>query len=193
MNLPRKQILILSILVESLCINSFFGANDSAASVLKNMYFFKSDTISTSAEFLLNSSPQDAQVYFNDSLVGKTPLFIKTNFRKLTLRKSGYDDLEISSEEIRTGKIFFLNYQVPEEEKNFFEKDIFKILTAGIVILGATTAYFKLEADKKYDEYQFTGDSELLDDIRKYDRISAITFTALQINFGLLLYFFLTD
>ena len=193
MNLPHKQILILSILVESLCINSFFGANDSAASVLKNMYFFKSDTISTSAEFLLNSSPQDAQVYFNDSLVGKTPLFIKTNFRNLTLRKSGYDDLEISSEEIRTGKIFFMNYQVPEEEKNFFEKDIFKILTAGIVILGATTAYFKLEADKKYDEYQFTGDSELLDDIRKYDRISAITFTALQINFGLLLYFFLTD
>ena len=193
MNLPHKQILILSILVESLCINSFFGANDSAASVLKNMYSFKSDTISTSAEFLLNSSPQDAQVYFNDSLVGKSPLFIKTNFRKLTLRKSGYDDLEISSEEIRTGKIFFMNYQVPEEEKNFFEKDIFKILTAGIVILGATTAYFKLEADKKYDEYQFTGDSELLDDIRKYDRISAITFTALQINFGLLLYFFLTD
>jgi hypothetical protein len=193
MNLPRKQILILSILVEFLCMNSFFRANDSAASVLKNMYFFNSDTISTSAEFLLNSSPQDAQVYFNDSLVGKTPLFIKTTFGKLTLRKSGYDDLEIFSEEIRIGKIFFMNYQVPEEEKNFFEKDIFKILTAGIVILGATTAYFKLEADKKYDEYQFTGDSELLDDIRKYDRISAITFTALQINFGLLLYFFLTD
>jgi hypothetical protein len=193
MNLPGKQILIISIFVESLCINSFVKTNDSTASNLKNMYYSKSDTISTSTEILLNSSPQDAQVYYNDSLVGNTPLFIKTGFRKLTLKKNGYDDLEISSEEIRTGKIYFMNYQVPEDEKSFFEKDIFKILTAGIIILGATTAYFKLEADKKYDEYQFTGDSELLDDIRKYDRISAITFAALQINFGLLLYFFLTD
>ena len=86
-----------------------------------------------------------------------------------------------------------MNYHAPGEEKNFFETDIFKILTAGIIVLGATTAYFKLEADAKYEEYQYSGNSELLDDIRKYDLISAITFTALQINFGLLLYFFLSE
>ena len=46
---------------------------------------------------------------------------------------------------------------------------------------------------KKFDEYQIVGDPALLDQTDKYDLISGITFTALQINFGLIIYLFLTD
>lgn len=193
MNLPSRHLFILGIIFGSLWINNFAHTAESTLFLIKNLNILELDTIKTSEEVLLNSWPQNANVFYNDSLIGSTPLFIRNSFRNITLKKTSYDDLDISFEEIRNRKIFYMNYHAPGEEKNFFETDIFKILTAGIIVLGATTAYFKLEADAKYDEYQHSGNSELLDDIRKYDLISAITFTALQINFGLLLYFFLSE
>ena len=101
--------------------------------------------------------------------------------------------MNILFDEIKPGQIFPLNFVGFEKEKSFYEKDIFKILTAGIVVLGATTAYFKLEADNKFKEYENSGNNNLLDETRKYDLISGITFAALQINFGLLLYYFLIE
>jgi hypothetical protein len=107
--------------------------------------------------------------------------------------KNGFDDLYLSFNDIIPGQIYSMNFNGENLEKSFIEKNIFKILTAGIIVLGGTTAYFKLKADDKYEEYVFSGDPELLNDTRKYDLISGITFVALQITFGLLLYFFLTD
>ena len=158
-----------------------------------NLDSLKSDLIIPEKEVLLNSSPQDAYVFYKDSLIGNTPLFVQKSFSKLTLRKSGYDDTSILFDNIVPGKTVPMNFNGQEKEKSFFEKDIFKILTAGIVVLGGTTAYFKLKADNKFEEYEFSGNSELLDETRKYDLISGITFTALQINFGLLLYYFLIE
>jgi hypothetical protein len=153
----------------------------------------KLDSTEKVKEVLLNSSPQDAYVFYKDSLIGNTPLFVQSIFKNVTLRKNGYDDINILFSDITPGKIFSMNYNGQEKEKSFFEKDIFKILTAGIVVLGATTAYFKLKADNKFEEYEFSGNSRLLDETRKYDLISGITFTALQINFGFLLYYFLIE
>jgi hypothetical protein len=79
------------------------------------------------------------------------------------------------------------------EKVSFYERSLFKYLLAGIVVLGGTTAYFKLKADEKFDAYEITGDQELLDETERYDLISGITFTALQINFGVLIYFFLNE
>jgi hypothetical protein len=60
-------------------------------------------------------------------------------------------------------------------------------------VFGATTAYYKLEADDKFDEYKITGNPELVDEIDNYDLISAATLVALEVNIGLIIYFFLTD
>jgi len=144
-------------------------------------------------EKLLNSNPQDAHVYYTDSLIGYTPLFISSRFDNLTLRKHSYEDLSISFDEITPGKVFSLNFVGNETETAFFDKDIFKILTAGIIVLGGTTAYFKLKADNKFEEYQNTGDNRFLQETRRLDLISGITFAALQVNFGLLLYYFLIE
>lgn len=151
------------------------------------------DSKAKKEEVLLNSSPQDAYVFYKDSLIGNTPLFVQSIFKNVTLRKNGYDDINILFSDITPGKVFSMNYNGQEKEKSFFEKEVFKILTAGIVVLGAATAYFKLKADNKFEEYEFSGNSKLLDETRKYDLISGITFTALQINFGFLLYYFLIE
>jgi hypothetical protein len=86
----------------------------------------KSDSLVILKEVLLNSSPQDAYVFYSDSLIGNTPLFIQNSFRNLTLRKSGYDDVSILFDDITPGKVVPMNYNGQEKEKSFFEKDIFK-------------------------------------------------------------------
>lgn len=144
-------------------------------------------------EKLLNSYPQDAYVFFNDSLIGNTPIFVTKYFDKLLLKKDSYEDLQISFDEISNNKIFSLNFIGKQQETSFFEKDLFKVLTAGIVLLGGTTAYFKIKADNKFEQYQDTGENWYLQETRKFDLISGITFTALQINFGLLIYYFLIE
>ncbi|NWF90970.1 MAG: hypothetical protein HXY50_16105 [Ignavibacteriaceae bacterium] len=142
---------------------------------------------------LVNSVPQDAYVFLKDSLIGNTPLFVEPKIGMLTLKKNGYNDLAVLADEIRANELLKMNFIGLESEMSFFEKDIFKILTASIIVLGGTTAYFKLKADDKFEEYEFSGNGKLLDETRKYDLISGLTFTALQINFGLLLYYFLIE
>jgi len=139
------------------------------------------------------TAPQDAAVYSNDSLIGYTPLYLSNNFSNLQLRKTGYENKFISLDDYNKDYPVTLNYIGKIEETSFYEKDLFKILLAGIVVLGGTTAYFKLKADEKFEAYELTGDKELLNQTEKYDLISGITFTALQINFGALIYFFLDD
>lgn len=176
----------------------FFCMSCSLYAKLNSLHFnqiIMDDSIKISAieEALLNSNPQDAYVFYNDSLIGNTPLFVHSNFRNLTLRKSGYDDLNISYNDITQAKIFSMIFNGKDREVSFFGKDMFKILVAGIVVLGGTTAYFKLKADNKFDEYQFSGDGALLSETRKFDLISGITFGALQVNFAMLLYYFLIE
>jgi len=77
--------------------------------------------------------------------------------------------------------------------RNFFDKTLFKILIGTMVALGVTTAYLKLEADDKFAEYKITGDPALLEQTNKLDTLSAVTFVALQINFGTIIYLFLVD
>jgi len=145
------------------------------------------------SEIYLQTDPLDVYVYNNDTLVGHTPLFISPGLNSITLQKPGYKELNINLNQHDPDEIVRLDYFGKPNGKRFFEKDIFKILAGSIVVLGGATAYFKLKADDKFDQYEITGDNELLDQTRKLDLYSGITFTALQINFGLLLYYFLAE
>ena len=79
------------------------------------------------------------------------------------------------------------------EEEHFYDKSIFKILLGSFIAFGATTAYFKIKADKRFNDYKKTNNSSLLDDTNKYDAISGISFALMQINLGVLVYYFLRD
>jgi hypothetical protein len=141
----------------------------------------------------LKTEPQDVYVYSSDTLVGHTPLFLSDEISSVTLSKSGYQTKNLAVNQIYSGKPVKLDFVGTKDNGSFFQQDLFKILLGGLVVLGGTTAYFKLKADEKFEDYQFSGDQKLLDQTRKYDLISGITFTALQINFGVLIYYFLIE
>ncbi len=142
---------------------------------------------------LLQTNPEDAYVYSKDSLIAHTPTFINQDISKLSLQKPGYQNKGIFLSDITSTKPIILKYDGKPYEKSFYERDLFKYLVAGVVVLGASTAYFKLKADNKFNNYERTGNDSYLSETRKYDLISGITMGALQINFGILIYYFLTD
>lgn len=84
-----------------------------------------------------------------------------------------------------------IKYQ--KREPNFIDTDLFLILVGSAVALGATSAYFKLESDKYYDKYLKTNDKQHLNKVDDYDLYSGLALGALEINFGFLIYKFLTD
>ena len=141
----------------------------------------------------LNTSPQDASVSVHDSVIGYTPLFIPDSVSTVYLKKEGYSPERINLISIPSDRKFDLRFTGKPYGKSFYRREIFKYLLGGIVLLGGATAYFKLKADNRFSEYQATGIASKLTETRKYDLISGITMGALEINFGILLYYFLKD
>jgi hypothetical protein len=141
----------------------------------------------------LNTDPQDAYVYSKDSLVGHTPLFVPKGIGMVSISKPGYSSKTVFLNKLPENNTVELSYIGQSVGERFYEKSIFKILIGSIVALGGVTAYFKLKADNRYDSYMQTSQKNFLDETRKYDLISGITMGALQINFGILIYYFLTD
>lgn len=157
----------------------------------------KCDTLSLTYNFtsqlIINSNPQNVYVYESDSLKGFTPLLLDDDFEKLIFKKPDYSDITLSHDEIFSGIKPELKFVGENKTESFYQSTLFKILAGTLIALGATTAYYKLEADKTFDEYQLSGDPALLEQTDKYDIISGVSFVALQINFGLILYLFLAD
>lgn len=168
-----------------------------ARSFTDTLHITSCDTIILNYNFrskvLLDTDPQNVYVFENDSLIGFTPLLIPTNLEKLNLQKPNYLEKEIFHDEIYSLQKIKLDFIGKNNEESFFEGTLFKVLVGSAVLLGASTAYIKLEADKKFDEYLITGDQALLDKTNQFDVISGVTFVAMQINFGLIIYLFLTD
>ncbi len=150
-------------------------------------------TYNFKSEVYLDTDPQDVYVYQDSSLIGHTPLFLTVNNDEVILKKPGFEDKVLKVNEIKSGEKIDLNFTGEAAGKNFFEKNIFKILVGGILALGGVTAYYKLKADDYFDQYQLYGDKYDLDQTHKFDLISGITFGALQVGFGFLIYYFLSD
>jgi hypothetical protein len=142
---------------------------------------------------LLKSDPGDATVFAGDSLIGYTPLFIHQGINRLRLEKNGYESKMISYSDIGPDKNVQLDFIGEIDNESFVDKPLFKILAGSMFVLGAVTAYYKLEADDSFEEYGITGDQALLDRTERFDTISGITFAAFQINFAALLYLILVD
>ncbi len=145
------------------------------------------------SEVYLDTEPQDVYVYEDSTLVGHTPMFLPVNDENLILKKEGYEQRIINLENLNTNEKIKLNFIGSLKDGNFFEKNAFKMLVAGIVALGGVSAYFKIKADKNFDNYESTGTKYYLDQTHKFDLISGISFGALQVGFGFLIYYFLSD
>ncbi|NJD23660.1 MAG: hypothetical protein FIA82_13500 [Melioribacter sp.] len=136
---------------------------------------------------------------------GNHLLFIK-NPSLMWGKKNIYDTLRIEE----CDKNYKFNYDLKGEEnsliqpniyeyinknkaESFFGSGTFKILIGSAAVLGGVAAYFKIKADKKYDDYLQTKNHSMLDEVDRLDLYSGVAFGLLQINFGYLIYKFLTD
>jgi len=141
---------------------------------------------------LINSVP-DAAVIYKDTLIGYTPILIPLKYENLLLEKINYERKNISLPPASPSQKITLDYIGKENKQPFIETTLFKVLIGSALVLGSTAAYFKLEADKKFDKYTETRNREFLDQTDKYDLYSGLSFGALQLNLGALLYYFLFD
>jgi len=141
---------------------------------------------------ILSSSP-DASVFYGDSLLGYTPIIIPLKYQSVSLQQKDYRPKEVLLASTPVQPNIELEYLGNGKREPFIESTLFKVLVGSALALGATAAYFKLEADKKFDKYIETRNRKYLDDTDRLDIYSGIAFGALQINFGALLYFFLTE
>ncbi|MGE5351852.1 MAG: hypothetical protein ACM3P0_07205 [Acidobacteriota bacterium] len=141
----------------------------------------------------LRTNPDNADVYYRDSLLGSTPLSIYRTVPQVEIKKTNYKPVFLTSEELAQNPVVDLQFLGKKPQESFFKTNMFKFLLGTAVALGTTAAYYKMKANKTYDQYNSTGDSALLDRTNRYDLYSGVAFGALQVNFGALIYFFLVD
>ena len=163
----------------------------------------------------INTIPQNAGVFLNDSLAGETPFrFINYAFDsskglEITIKLEGYIDysfnvtkadlpLNKTIELIPVSKLTLRNNKLVQENNNDFFKSprkvvpivVSSVITAGS---GVLSYYFKKLANDRYDEYLATGDQKKFDQTKKYDLYSGLFLAAFQIGFAALIYFLLID
>jgi hypothetical protein len=157
----------------------------------------------------INSIPQNAEVYYSDSLIGFTPLrtFYRLTYPGLIkIRYKGYNDYtyQIQSSDSLLNKTFYLipslkNSQkkqeqlVTENKSSIFKKPrkIAPIIAFSTASIGSAVSayYFKKMANDNYDEYLQNGNQELLDKTKRYDLISGISLAVFQLGLVAVIYF----
>lgn len=181
--------------------------------LISSVNYFAQDCKSK-VEVITNNS--EARIYIDTLFIAKEKaeinltkgnhlLFIKDSSIKWG-QKDIYDTLKI----LECDKIYHFDYDMKQIEsssvqpniyeyinknktESFFSSGTFKILIGSAAVLGGVAAYFKIKADRKYDDYLQTKNNSMLDEVDRLDLYSGITFGLLQINFGYLIYKFLTD
>ncbi len=143
-------------------------------------------------DLLIETVPSDAYVFVNDSLIGFTPIKVPSNLNEMKLLKPGYLEKKVFLLDNEIQKIE-LDFNGTMKTEPFVNTTMFRFLTGSAIVLGAVTAYFKLKADDKFDEYRFSGDKKFLDETNRFDTISGISLALFQINFGYIIYRFLAE
>ena len=163
----------------------------------------------------INTIPQNAGVFLNDSLAGETPFrFINYAFDsskglEITIKLEGYIDysFNVTEADLPLNKIVNLvpvnkltireNKQVEVNDNNYFKspRKVVPIVVSSVITAGSgvLSYYFKKLANDRYDEYLATGDQKKFDQTKKYDLYSGLFLAAFQIGFAALIYFLLID
>jgi PEGA domain len=200
--MKRNKILYLPLIIFAVC----FASADSFAQ--------QEDSLRIDYNYI-NSIPQNAMVFLNDSLAGETPFrFIKSPEDSslsltVTLKLEGYIDysFHISPGDMPVNKTITLvlknklslnsEKQVEVNSADYFKtpRKIVPIVVSSVVAAGsgALSYYFKKLANDRYDEYLATGNRDKFDQTKKYDLYSGIFLAAFQVGFAVFLYFLLID
>ncbi len=157
--------------------------------------------------YLVLSIPSGADVFMNDSLMGRTPFLLTAqsadSIPSVTLKKLGYDSVMASLTEANRGvETVTLKKSwgtEPEEETDAAPPEqkhgTLRIYMAGAVTVGfgAAAAYFKIQADNRYDAYLANAIATPGPQLHVYDTASALCLVVAEVGFGVLTYFLLTE
>jgi hypothetical protein len=176
--------------------------------------FFAQDSLTINYSFI-NSIPQNAKVYLNETFAGETPYRFtieQTDTAKplnIVLKLEGHIDYSISvtSGELPLNKTITLvpinklslkkEQTVIEDKSSYFKtpRKIVPIVVTSVISAGSgvLSYYYKKLANDRYDEYLSTGSRDKFDDTKKYDLYSGIFLAAFQVALAGLLYFLLID
>jgi hypothetical protein len=161
--------------------------------------------------YVIDSNPQNADVYINNDYAGKTPFRILLNDSAdvpVRLKLKGYLDFSFSISSNENTKYKLVNLLstgikkvsanlVSEDNGHYFNKrkKIIPITLSALFTAGAgiSAYYFKSLAIDNLDSYNNSGDASALDRKRKYDIISGVSLGLFQAGFSALLYFLLID
>jgi hypothetical protein len=141
----------------------------------------------------INSNPYGSMVFYQDSLLGTTPLLLSEKIfsrKSLTIRQQGYDDQNIRITD-GSGAYFIdlntsnnkdgISYVVAGNNNDSGRRWYREGLVVTSIISGWTAFYFKREADKYYTTYEHAADPQaiisLYDKTRTYDLYSEIALT----------------
>jgi hypothetical protein len=153
-------------------------------------------------KYLVLSTPSQASVFVGDSLMGTTPLVVKTASPSITLRLPGFEEVTLPTANAKRG---ILSADLKRIWQTTAEESIFKdseengsslrlYLTGATTILaGATSAYFKVKADNTYSQYVRTGDPNQLAEVNRLDTAAGIALAVTQISLGIFTYFILSE
>lgn len=158
--------------------------------------------------FLILSVPSGAEVFIGDSSGGPTPLLLSMqgsdSLRSITLRKPGYDTALVDLSEARRGlATVALQKRWGEDPEGDETTEIaidqkqsaLRIYLAGAVTVGFGTAaaYFKIQADRRNEQYLANMTPSGQSQVRVYDTASAICLVFAEVGFGFLTYFLLAE
>jgi len=88
---------------------------------------------------------------------------------------------------------YTFNIKVKKRDESFIEDDLFYVVIGTAIVLGGTAAYCKNQSDRYYKKFQQSGNSKYLTKSNNYDLYAGMAIGGLQINFGYMLYRFLTE
>ncbi len=83
--------------------------------------------------------------------------------------------------------------EIKKKEQSFIEDNLFYVIIGSAIVLSGTAAYCKNQSDKNYKKYEKSGNSKYLAKSNNYDLYAGLAIGGLQINFGYMIYRFLTE
>ena len=179
-----------------------------------DLYAQNNDSLTIDYNYI-NSIPQNASVYLNDNLAGKTPfrflndVFDTSNAAAVTIKLEGYIDysFNVTKADLPLNKTINLvpvnklslkeNKQVEINSNDYFKspRKVVPIVVTSVITAGSgvLSYYFKKIANDRYDEYLATGNQKKFDETKKYDLYSGLCLAAFQIGLAVFIYFLLID
>lgn len=191
---------LIAILFFSCFVCSYGQTEDSSKIRINDSLYF----------YFFNSTPYNAEVYKNDTLLlGLTPLRLYLPEKlegDLIFKKTGYFSKRFSMDNYDSSggvHIILKSYFAPEDDivdkdkSTIFKKErnYWKIGALGLATLGSAYASitFKKKANDYYDRYTVSNDRSLLDKSREFDIYYGISIVLTQAAFIALIYFLFMD